>query len=71
VTAHEVASKLAGLIRGNQPCVVLTGAGCSQESGIPTFRGPDYIPREVGEKAHVSTETHDTASAVPVSSAYE
>lgn len=36
--------RLAELIRDNQPCVVLTGAGCSQESGIPTFRGPDPEP---------------------------
>ena len=35
------AQKLADLIREAQPCVVLTGAGVSQESGIPTFRGPD------------------------------
>ena len=31
---------LARLIRANQPCVALTGAGISEESGIPTFRGP-------------------------------
>ena len=30
--------KLAGLIREHQPCVVLTGAGISTESGIPDFR---------------------------------
>jgi NAD-dependent deacetylase len=29
---------LARLIRGHQPCVVLTGAGISTESGIPDFR---------------------------------
>src|ERR1700759_2829992 len=29
---------LAELIRGNQPCVALTGAGVSTESGIPDFR---------------------------------
>ena len=32
------ASALARLIRENQPCVVLTGAGVSTESGIPDFR---------------------------------
>jgi NAD-dependent protein deacetylase/lipoamidase len=32
------AERLAGLIRERQPCVVLTGAGVSTESGIPDFR---------------------------------
>ncbi len=32
------ASELAELIRRQQPCVVLTGAGVSTESGIPDFR---------------------------------
>jgi NAD-dependent deacetylase len=31
---------LAALIRRRQPCVVLTGAGVSTESGIPDFRSP-------------------------------
>jgi NAD-dependent deacetylase len=34
------AARLAGLIREAQPCVVLTGAGISTESGIPDFRSP-------------------------------
>jgi NAD-dependent deacetylase len=34
------AVKLAELIRERQPCVVLTGAGISTESGIPDFRSP-------------------------------
>jgi NAD-dependent deacetylase len=34
------ASELAALIREHQPCVVLTGAGISTESGIPDFRSP-------------------------------
>ena len=43
---------LAELIAGNQPCVVLTGAGVSTESGIPDFRSPtgiwaEYDPYEV------------------------
>ena len=33
-------SELAELIRRRQPCVVLTGAGVSTESGIPDFRSP-------------------------------
>ena len=32
--------ELADLIRENQPCVALTGAGVSTESGIPDFRSP-------------------------------
>ena len=34
---------LADLIRGRRPCVVLTGAGISTESGIPDFRSPTGI----------------------------
>jgi NAD-dependent protein deacetylase/lipoamidase len=34
---------LAKLIREAQPCVVLTGAGVSTESGIPDFRSPTGI----------------------------
>ena len=34
---------LADLIRAAQPCVVLTGAGISTESGIPDFRSPTGI----------------------------
>ena len=34
---------LADLIRTAQPCVVLTGAGISTESGIPDFRSPTGI----------------------------
>jgi NAD-dependent deacetylase len=43
---------LADLIRENQPCVALTGAGVSTESGIPDFRSAggiwaQYDPYEV------------------------
>src|SRR6266511_4369812 len=46
-------SKLAELIRRQQPCVVLTGAGISTESGIPDFRFPtgllsDFDPLRYG-----------------------
>jgi NAD-dependent deacetylase len=36
-------ARLAELIRTNQPCVVLTGAGVSTESGIPDFRSEDGL----------------------------
>jgi NAD-dependent deacetylase len=35
--------ELVMLVRENQPCVVLTGAGISTESGIPDFRSPTGI----------------------------
>jgi NAD-dependent deacetylase len=46
------AARLAELIRSQQPCVVLTGAGMSTESGIPDFRSAtgiwaQYDPMEV------------------------
>jgi NAD-dependent deacetylase len=34
---------LAALVRERQPCVVLTGAGISTESGVPDFRSPSGI----------------------------
>jgi NAD-dependent deacetylase len=36
-------SSLARLIEENQPCIALTGAGVSTESGIPDFRSPTGI----------------------------
>jgi NAD-dependent deacetylase len=41
------AQMLADLIRGAQPCVVLTGAGVSTESGIPDFRSGSGIWAQV------------------------
>ena len=38
---------LAALIRERQPCLVLTGAGVSTESGIPDFRSPTGIWADV------------------------
>jgi NAD-dependent deacetylase len=41
------AADLAALVKERQPCVVLTGAGISTESGIPDFRSPTGIWAEV------------------------
>jgi NAD-dependent SIR2 family protein deacetylase len=46
-----VSERLAELILENQPCIVLSGAGASTESGIPDFRSPTglwagFDPRE-------------------------
>jgi NAD-dependent deacetylase len=46
------AARLAALIRSRQPCVVLSGAGMSTESGIPDFRSAtgvwaQYDPMQV------------------------
>jgi NAD-dependent deacetylase len=36
-------ARLAELLRERQPCVVLSGAGISTESGIPDFRSPQGL----------------------------
>jgi NAD-dependent deacetylase len=41
------AQRLARLIAEAQPCVVLTGAGISTESGIPDFRSPSGLWAQV------------------------
>ncbi len=51
-TRQLTARRLAELIRERQPCVALTGAGASTESGIPDFRSAggiwaSYDPMEV------------------------
>jgi NAD-dependent deacetylase len=43
MSVSENLSQLAELIRARQPCVVLSGAGISTESGIPDFRSPSGI----------------------------
>jgi NAD-dependent deacetylase len=46
-------AELAALLREHRPCVVLTGAGISTESGVPDFRSPtgmwaQFDPLEYG-----------------------
>jgi NAD-dependent deacetylase len=50
------AERLAELIRTRQPCVVLTGAGVSTESGIPDFRSPTGIWAEVDPMEYASLQ---------------
>jgi NAD-dependent deacetylase len=45
---------LAELITTRQPCVVLTGAGVSTESGIPDFRSPTGLWAEVDPMEYAS-----------------
>ena len=54
--ARELAARLAKLIREAQPCVVLTGAGVSTESGIPDFRSPTGIWSEFDPLEYASIE---------------
>ena len=48
------ARRLAALISTRQPCVVLTGAGISTESGIPDFRSPTGIWAQVDPMEYAS-----------------
>jgi NAD-dependent deacetylase len=49
-------AELAGLIRERQPCVVLTGAGVSTESGIPDFRSPTGLWAHVDPLEYASIQ---------------
>jgi NAD-dependent deacetylase len=48
--------RLAELIEARQPCVVLTGAGVSTESGIPDFRSPTGIWAEFDPLEYASVD---------------
>jgi NAD-dependent deacetylase len=48
--------RLAELIETRQPCVVLTGAGVSTESGIPDFRSPTGIWAEFDPLEYASLD---------------
>jgi len=48
--------RLAELIEARQPCVVLTGAGVSTESGIPDFRSPTGIWAEFDPLEYASLD---------------
>ena len=57
------AAALASLVRQRQPCVVLTGAGVSTESGIPDFRSATGIWADVNplEVASIQAFRRDPA----------
>ena len=50
----DTAERLAGLIAEGQPCVALTGAGISTESGIPDFRSPTGLWATVDPSEYAS-----------------
>lgn len=50
-------ARLAELIRAHQPCVVLTGAGVSTESGIPDFRSPGGLWEEFDPLDYASLDS--------------
>ncbi|HEX6491575.1 MAG TPA: NAD-dependent deacylase [Gaiellaceae bacterium] len=50
------AARLARLIQLRQPCVVLTGAGVSTESGIPDFRSPSGLWAQFDPQEYASLE---------------
>lgn len=57
VSPERLAQQLAELIRTHQPCVVLTGAGVSTESGIPDFRSPGGLWAEFDPQDYASLES--------------
>jgi NAD-dependent deacetylase len=48
--------RLAELVRARQPCVALTGAGISTESGIPDYRGAAGLWRSVDPMEYASID---------------
>jgi len=53
------ASDLAALIRSRQPCVALTGAGVSTESGIPDFRSPTGVWAQYDPMEYATIQAFD------------
>lgn len=64
----QLRQTLRDFLRGDQPAIVLTGAGISAESGIPTFRGPEgywtigskvYQPQEIATNVMLRRRPRD------------
>lgn len=53
---HALCGKIADLILRHQPCVALTGAGISAESGIPTFRSKGGLWEKFDPAVYASIE---------------
>jgi NAD-dependent deacetylase len=52
----SIYEQVASLILGRQPCVALTGAGISAESGIPTFRSKGGLWEKFDPAVYASIE---------------
>ena len=53
---ESVYEQVAELIRDRQPCIALTGAGISAESGIPTFRSKGGLWEKFDPAVYASIE---------------
>lgn len=53
---HPTIAQAADLLIARQPCVALTGAGISAESGIPTFRSKDGLWEKFDPTVYASIE---------------
>jgi NAD-dependent deacetylase len=62
----EAARKLASLLKLSHNTVVVTGAGISTEAGIPDFRGPNGIYRQLGENQVMSIINIDSFRQSPL-----
>jgi NAD-dependent deacetylase len=60
---RERIAALARLIEERQPCVVLTGAGVSTESGIPDFRSPTGMWARLDPSEYATIEAFRTDPA--------
>jgi NAD-dependent deacetylase len=54
---ESICEEIAGLILRQQPCVALTGAGISAESGIPTFRSKGGLWEKFDPVVYASIDT--------------
>ena len=62
----EIPTKLLASVRSAKSVVVLTGAGISAESGVPTFRdaqaGPSALPSVPGQALWAQYDPHELAT---------